>query len=269
MATVILQDHRSLYLENILNTFIGSTPRNLYLGIGRVASWPNEASPPIPVNTIDEKSDFFNDIIAAQLVTQANIAAVVRRIDWSVGASFDLFDDDSDASFTTNFYVKNSENNVYKVETKIPGSVTVNEPLGTGNGAPIDTADGYTWSFLYNIEGTLEALITNNWMPVTYDSTVTTEQTADGDPMAFRTLGTNHMIIQSQVSDPVISESIVYRQLALLVDITNNSDVLLTGSAELAANIKNSGYMLHIENRKPIARDAGQTETFQTILKIF
>ena len=269
MATVILQDHRSLYLENILNTFTGMTPKNLYLGIGRIAAWPNEASPPIPVNTLDEKSNFFTDIVAAQLVTPATIAPIVRRIDWAVGVMYDAFDVNSDASFTSDFYVRNTENNVYKVASKVPASVTANEPLGTGSGAVIDTVDGYTWEFLYNISGTLEALVTNNWMPVTYASTITAEQTADGDVGAFRTLGTNHMLIESQVSDPLISETIVYRQIALLVDITDNLDVLLTGSAVLAVDIKESGYMLHIENRKPIARSAGQTETFQTILKIY
>ena len=237
MATVILQDHRSLYLENILNTFTGMTPKNLYLGIGRIAAWPNEASPPIPVNTLDEKSNFFTDIVAAQLVTPATIAPIVRRIDWAVGVMYDAFDVNSDASFTSDFYVRNTENNVYKVASKVPASVTANEPLGTGSGAVIDT--------------------------------VTAEQTADGDVGAFRTLGTNHMLIESQVSDPLISETIVYRQIALLVDITDNLDVLLTGSAVLAVDIKESGYMLHIENRKPIARSAGQTETFQTILKIY
>lgn len=269
MATVILQNQRTLYLESILETFLGASPKSLYLGLGRVASWPDDNSPPIPVNSVEERDDFFTDIIAAQVVPSSNIAIAVRRIDWTSGQEYDLFDDTSDASFTTNFYVKNSENRVYKVETKVPSSTAASEPLGTNSGSPIDTGDGYTWTYLYTIDVALETLMTTNWMPVAYDSTVTAEQTADGDVNAHISLGANHFIVISEVSDPLISDSITYRQIALLSNITDNSDVLITGSAVLAANIKNSGYMLHLENRSPITRATGQTETFQTIFKIF
>lgn len=269
MASVILQNQRTLYLESILEQFLGGSPRSLYLGIGRVASWPNDNSPPIPQNNINDRTDFFSNIIAAQLVLTNNISPVIRRIDWTTGTEYDLFDNSSDASFTTNFYVRNSENRIYKVDTKVPSSVSSVEPLGTNSGAPINTGDGYTWQYLYTIESGLEPLITNSWMPVTYSTTISAEQIADGDVDAYISLGTNHFLVKSEVSDPLISDSITYRQISLIVDPTDNSDVLLSGSAELAANIKDSGYVLHLENRTPISRSNGQTETFQTIFKIF
>jgi len=248
MASVIIQDQRTIYMEAFLERFLGVTPSTMYLGIGRASVWANESIPPAPVNTNDEVTNFFNDIIAAQQVTSNSITPVIRKIVWESGTEYDLFDDSDDASFTTNFYVVNSEDRVYQVETKVISSVTSTEPQGTGSGNPINTGDGYTWRYLY----TLDAV-----------------QTSDGDVNAYRTLGVNHILVQSEVSDPLISDSLTYRQIALLSDITDNSDVVLSGSAELAANIKESGYVLHIENRTPITRASGQTETFQTILKIF
>jgi len=269
MASVIIQDQRTIYMEAFLERFLGVTPSTMYLGIGRASVWANESIPPAPVNTNDEVTNFFNDIIAAQQVTSNSITPVIRKIVWESGTEYDLFDDSDDASFTTNFYVVNSEDRVYQVETKVISSVTSTEPQGTGSGNPINTGDGYTWRYLYTLDAVNQTLATNNWLPVAYGASILPEQTSDGDVNAYRTLGVNHILVQSEVSDPLISDSLTYRQIALLSDITDNSDVVLSGSAELAANIKESGYVLHIENRTPITRASGQTETFQTILKIF
>ncbi len=267
MANVIRQNQRTFYLESFVKRFVVDND-NLYIGIGRTASWPNDAAPPQPDNSTLERQNFFTDLIAIQKVANIDISPVLRRIDWETGVEYDLFDDASDAAFQSNFYVRNSENRVYMVVSKTPSAVTgASEPLGLGDN--INTGDGYTWKYMYTITAALQGLISASWYPVPAFNTIGAEQVSDGDIDAYGTMGANHCIVKSNVNDPLISDSITYRQVALIVNPTDNSDVLITAGAELAANIKDSGRLLQIENRTPITRSSGQQESYLTIFRVY
>lgn len=268
MATVILQDQRTFFLKAFLDRFIGEERETLYLGIARQTTWANPNAPGIPQNSIDEKSNFLGDLIAAQLVPSNNIAPAIRRINWESGSSFDDFDSSSDASFSSNFYVLNSENRVYRVASKSPGSIASNEPLGNNSGNNISTGDGFVWEYLYTLDAALLPLLTNNFIPVPYRDAINAEQREFGDEEAYKTLGCNHILVISDVSDPVISDDISYRQIGLMTNLRYTNSDLITATAELGDNIDIAD-VLHIENRRAIIRAQGQSETFQTVLKIF
>ena len=278
MASVIIQDQRTLYLESILDRFLGPDRDVLYLGIGRTQVWPNEENPPLPANTLADRADFFDNLIGAQLILTNAIAPVIRRIDWDSGSGdFVVFDENSDQSFTTNFYCLNTERRVYKLISKTNGAVTATEPLGTGivdnNGGDVryvvDTADGHIWQYMYTVDTSIEQLLTNNWLPVSYKDTVSTEQTNFGVVNAYQVFGTNHFIVRSEVSDPALGENISYRQIAILSNITDSDGNILTGATELASTISNSGLMFTLENRSQITRSPGQSESFSTVFKLF
>lgn len=265
MALVILENQRTFFIQAAIEKFRDSN--SLYMGIGRTSPWSNESNPDVPLNTITERNAFFTDLIYIQKSETSKVAPIVRRINWESGIQFDVFDPASESAWTSNFYVLNVENRVYRVASRVGNSTTATEPTGTNQA--IDTGDGYTWDYLYDIEPSDASLLINEWMPVRDLNNPTTEQTTLGDVRAIETLGCEHLLIQSEISNPAIPTGISYRQLGLLFEPIDTGDAPITGTAVPGASVANAGMLLSVENRESANRTPGQTETFNSILRAY
>jgi hypothetical protein len=146
-----------------------------YVFIAKHLPWANEASPDIITDTTVTERSIWNNMIAAKKVTGNDVELVVPRVNWTANVRYIQFDDTLtlDTLLTSNvssnvysMYVINSENNVYKcLSNNLSANSTV-EPLGQnlGNKGNIQTADGYLWKYLYNVEPT-NKFLANNWLP--------------------------------------------------------------------------------------------------------
>ena len=65
------------------DTDAGSSRDRLYVFIGRPQAWDNENNPPTPVDSFQEFSDVFDDMISLKRVLANDTIQVIRRVDWT------------------------------------------------------------------------------------------------------------------------------------------------------------------------------------------
>ena len=175
----------------------GSNRDRLYVFIGRPQEWDNENAPPTPVDSFQEFSDTFSDMISLKRVLANDTIQVVRRIDWTppeqttggLGYVYDMYRHDYSSTKTASsgatklydadFYVVNSQYQTYKCiyngtsPSDTNGKPSTVEPTGTSTSI-ITTSDGYRWKYLYTIPvGQVLKFFSNDYMPVLADVAVT------------------------------------------------------------------------------------------------
>ena len=147
---------------------------NMYLFIGKVTGWSDDADPPSPTDSVaNTHYENWRDMIAAKKVTASDVSHAIPRKNWVNNTSYFAFTDNTSTLFSQDFYVMTGDYNVYKClsnsDTNSSGSVATTstvKPTGTGTGV-ISTADGYKWKFMYQISAS-DALkfVTPNYIPV-------------------------------------------------------------------------------------------------------
>ena len=175
----------------------GSSRDRLYVFIGRPQPWDNENAAPDPVDSFQEFSDDFADMISMKRVLANDTIQVIRRTDWippeqttgGLGYVYDMYRHDYSATKTASsgatklydadFYVVNSQYQVYKCiyngtsPSDPNGKPSTVEPTGTSTSI-ITTSDGYRWKYLYTIPvGQVLKFFSNDYMPVLSDIAVT------------------------------------------------------------------------------------------------
>jgi hypothetical protein len=165
----------------------GGTSTNLttlYGFIGNVTPWDNPDNPPEFEETEKNIKQVFKNIIAAKLVTSADISPVIERIDWESGAVYDCYMDDenmfavgADGFLIKRFYVRNRFDQVFKCLWNNNNAPTTVEPQflpGTfDNSFLVTTADGHKWKYMYSLDsGLKQKFFDTDWMPVSIGSNI-------------------------------------------------------------------------------------------------
>ena len=178
------------------DTDAGSSRDRLYVFIGRPQAWDNENNPPTPVDSFQEFSDVFDDMISLKRVLANDTIQVIRRVDWTppeqttggLGYVYDMYRHDYSSTKTASsgatklydadFFVVNSSYQVYKCiyngtsPSDPNGKPSTIEPTGTSTSV-ITTADGYRWKYMYTIPvGQVLKFFSNEYMPVLTDTAV-------------------------------------------------------------------------------------------------
>jgi len=174
----------------------GSNRDRLYLFIGRPQPWDNENNPPQAIDSFEEYSDLYDDMISLKRVLSNDTIQVVRRIDWTppekttggLGFIYDMYRHDysptktaasgSTRLYDADFYVVNSTYQVYKCiyngtsPADPNGKPSTIEPTGTSTSI-ISTADGYRWKFMYTIPvASVLKFFSSEYVPVLLDSSI-------------------------------------------------------------------------------------------------
>jgi len=275
MSTIITTEFRVHNARNFVDLYNSSPSiaNRLYVAIGRgIANpWIDDALPPAPVDMPDEITNFWLYMNGAQKVATTEIALAVPRIDWTAGIEYDLFDPTSVTAYADSFYVVNSEFRVYQVASKTgAGIITVTEPLGTNGGAPINTGDGYTWQYLYDISLSDSLnLVNSDWIVVNWGDNESIEQAAVGDVNAYLTLGAKYVLVKAKLLDTGLPTGIEYRQVGIVSNpLLNDGVTLATATIVSKADLTiESGQTVHIENRTPITRNPGQSEDIKLVVQ--
>lgn len=184
----------------------------IYLFIGRSQNWNDNSTlnavtekyegfnsisdlnPPSPVDSIDELSEIYDDMIALKRVTRSDVCEVVRKKVWQRDIVYDMYKDDygtlkTDGTvklssngqsklYNCNFYVMNSQFQVFKCiyngQSPInpSGAPSTVEPTGTSTSI-ITLSDGYRWKYMYTITiPDYIKFVSTDFMPVRIDSIV-------------------------------------------------------------------------------------------------
>lgn len=159
--------------EQFKEGFFEEDPTIGYLFLSRHISWPNEDSPPTPIDCGRCERDAWNNMYAAKRITGNDVEHVIPRKAWSSNTIYRAFDDTTgldillqDTANLKAMYVLTDERNVYKCLANNNGVVSTVQPTGdygTANGT-IATADGYIWKYMYNIKPS-NKFLTDEWIP--------------------------------------------------------------------------------------------------------
>jgi hypothetical protein len=147
-----------------------------YTFLGQTLSWPNQDNDPDPRNDLKYENQVRNNIISLKQIAESDMCLNVPRINWKKDTVYDMYDDsyskDNPAYSgaidikNANFYVLNSEFNVYKCISNNGDAPSTVSPLGADINL-INTSDGYIWKYMFNVPSGLRTkFLTEAFMPV-------------------------------------------------------------------------------------------------------
>jgi hypothetical protein len=161
-----------------------------YAGVSTVSDF----SPPNPVDSLDELSEIYDDMIAVKRVTRSDVSEVIRKRVWQPGVVYDMYKHDygtitnnvvklsatgQSKLYDSQFYVMNKDFQVYKCiyngqdpDVNQNGIVSTVEPTGTSTSI-FTTSDGYKWKYMYTISiSDYIKFVSSDFIPVRKDTSV-------------------------------------------------------------------------------------------------
>lgn len=177
MPAIVTDQFRILNASNFVGS-VESTSNSYYVtvglpnptavGFGRSDNW--NTSTPSPIDNFSYNSHFGDLMLYGRKISAANIRRIIRRIDWTSGAKYEIYRDDysilnpspitnSSRLYDSNYYVMNSEYRVYiclengSSGSNPTGNVSQDEPTFTDlePSRAGDSGDGYIWKYLFTV----------------------------------------------------------------------------------------------------------------------
>ena len=167
MGSIVTSKFRVHNAEAFVEGFDESANSVVYLTIGRNKAFPDDNSPPTPVNsTANIEFTPWREAYAAKRVNPADVTHAIPRHNWTSGTVYVQYDDQDTNLLDDEFYVMTDDYNVYKCLWNANDASSTTKPTGTST-SQFSTADGYIWKYLYTIS-TAKALkfLTNDYIPV-------------------------------------------------------------------------------------------------------
>ncbi len=167
MASLVTSKFRVHNAQQFAEAFSEASNTIMYLFIGKNTAFPNDNSPPTPVNsTANIEYTPWRDMYAAKRITTADVTHAIDRYDWTSGTVYDQYDDQDTDLLEDDFYVMTEDYNVYKCLFNASASASTTKPTGVST-SPFTTADGYIWKYMYTVT-TAKALkfLTNDYISV-------------------------------------------------------------------------------------------------------
>ena len=198
----LVTDNFRIYAAESFRDTLQSTNK-VYMFVGRAKTWGSTDVPPTgePLDSFEYARTSYGDSVAFKRVDISDTALVVPRVDWidptkttgGVGRTYSMYKPDyaptkttangSSRLYDSNFYVMNSDFNVYKClyngqSPEFPrGRPSLVEPTGTST-TIIETSDSpgvysYRWKYLYTIDAdNILKFVTTEFIPVLSNSLV-------------------------------------------------------------------------------------------------
>lgn len=162
-----LQEYtKTRIVEELRDSFGYGSGKYYYLSIGRTLS----TGPAAQNNTVQNGVEFWRQCIGHKRIFENDVSYVIRRINWTAGIVYDQYRDDEnlyDPDNTKDFYVLVDDKRVYKCLDNNSGTASTAKPIDTPT-RPFQTADGYTWKYMYSIPESQTKFLTSDYMPVAF-----------------------------------------------------------------------------------------------------
>ena len=147
-----------------------------YTFIGRGHAWPNDSTPPTPVDSPNDEFDAYRSMVAMKKISTSDVSHAIVRRDWTTGTTYDEYrhnytSANAAASGATTlwsslFYVITDDYNVYKCLHNDGNTASTVKPDHTSLATPTES-DGYQWKFMFSISASdVIKYVTNDFLPV-------------------------------------------------------------------------------------------------------
>jgi hypothetical protein len=165
MPTTLVKSDISQALGQSLIDDIFLQKSKYYYSIGRSYEWPNNDTPSTAIDTEKYEIESRRDALFLKRIEGTSLSFVIPRVDYAKGVVYEIYDDAISLE-GVNFYVLNSDFNVYKCLHNNAGRQSTVEPFGTSQ-KPVTYSDGYVWKYVYSIPPALRnKFLTPNFMPI-------------------------------------------------------------------------------------------------------
>jgi hypothetical protein len=189
MAAIVSNNFRSLNAKGFIQD-IRSELSNVYIGVGKPTAWQDsdpslsdftDSAAPAPSDTIDNLNQARANMVGIKLLNDNDVSHVAPRYDWAAGQVYDTWDSNDANIFEKRFYVLTNDFKVYKCLDRPTDTSQTSDVPTKVQAAPFNTADGYTWKYMYTIVAAdSEKFLTRSYMPVKTLTISTTGVVATG-----------------------------------------------------------------------------------------
>lgn len=213
MSAIITEKFRLHNAEQFYESFTETSPSTYYFFIGKHSSYidddnygysANDNVPPPPRDDVQTEYYKWDSMLAAKLISSADVSYVIPRVDWKTNTTFDMYQHDirgpqgtdsvgnvatngATSLWNSSFYFMTEDYRVYKVLDNNGGSqFTGVKPEESTPGVPF-YAGGYYLLYMYTLTTTqVEKFLTNDFIPVSVDTAVS--QAAENNSGAIQVL---------------------------------------------------------------------------------
>ena len=160
----------------------GTSITTTYCFLSHNLPWEDDNNPPQPTQDQKYIKDIFKNIFVAKQIYSNDISAVIERIDWTSGTTYNYYRDDIDmfevdgaGLLFLKCYVRNRYDQVFKCLWNNNDEPSTQEPFfqpgsyGTNN--IYVGSDGYKWKYMYTVDvGVKRKFMDSRWIPVPVSS---------------------------------------------------------------------------------------------------
>ena len=167
MASIVTSKFRIHNAQQFVESFSEAANTVMYLFVGKNTAFPNDNSPPTPINsTANIEFTPWRDMFGAKRIQSSDVGHAISRYNWTSGTVYTAYDDQSTSLLTDTFYVMTEDYNVYKCLFNNSSVSSTTKPTGVST-SQFTTADGYVWKYMYTVT-TANALkfLTTDYIPV-------------------------------------------------------------------------------------------------------
>ena len=168
MAGILTDTLKRLLLDKLVAD-VQDAAQYYYIGIGNSIDWDSSDTAPTPLNTQREERNLRLQL--QSIKSGEDVSFVIPRNNWTAGAIYSGWDDNTATHPTTPYFVITDDNAVYmciKQGRDATGSAVASttKPAGASVKSFL-AADGYTWKFLYTLTaGDANKFLSANYIPV-------------------------------------------------------------------------------------------------------
>jgi hypothetical protein len=171
----IITDQLRILRANQFVSVASSANYYSFIGLPNSSEYKSDwnISPPAPIDSFDQESDYWDTMIALKKIYPNDIRQSIRKIKWEDGITYDMYRHDisrvntakpsgATSLYSSNYYVVNNNYQVYIClqngtspdnpsgrPSQAEPTFTDLEPRSVGSGA-----DGYLWKYLYTLNAT-------------------------------------------------------------------------------------------------------------------
>jgi hypothetical protein len=160
------------------STVSGENINNMYCFLSKVLPWTDDNNPEQPTQDQKYLKDVFKNMFVAKKITSNDVSAVIERINWTSGSTYDYYRDDVDmfelddnGFVVRQFYIINRYDQIFKCLWNNNGGSSTMEPMfqpGTyGTNNIYLSSDGYKWKYMFTVPTQSKVkFMDREWIPV-------------------------------------------------------------------------------------------------------